>query len=99
MSKGKTEKLGKYFQFSQYINKYNVDAAKKLLERLKIAADAGDTRICMWILDRRSSDDFGRRKYRKMDAVSENKNENVELIVIDTDGIREKIIEKIALVR
>jgi hypothetical protein len=43
----KTEKSGKYFQFSQYINKCNVDAVKKLLECLNLAAKAGDTLICM----------------------------------------------------
>jgi hypothetical protein len=31
-----------------------------------------------------------------MDAVSENKNENVELIVIDTDGIKENSRENCA---
>ena len=34
-----------------------------------------------------------------MDAVSENKNENFEFIVNDADDIREKVIEKFALVR
>ena len=48
----------------------------------------------MWILERRFSAGFGRRVYRKMNVVSENKNENVELIVNDADGIREKILEK-----
>jgi hypothetical protein len=37
----------------------------------------GDTRICMWILERRFPEDFGRREYKKINAVSENKNENV----------------------
>jgi hypothetical protein len=43
----------------------------------------------MWILERRFSADFARREYRKMNVVSENKNETVELIVNDTDEIRE----------
>ena len=33
----------------------------------------------------RFSADFGRRVYRKKNVVSENKNENVELIVNDAD--------------
>jgi hypothetical protein len=45
-------------------------------------------------MERRFSTDFGRRVYRKMHVVSENKNENVELIVNYVDGIREKILEK-----
>ena len=92
--KGKTEKAGKYFKFSQYINKCNADAAKTLLERLNLAAKAGDTRICIWILERRFSEDFGRRVYRKTNLVSENKNVNVELIVNDADSIRIEILAK-----
>ena len=53
MSKGKTEKSGKYFQFYRYIQKRNADAAKALLERLHNAADAGNCQVCMWILERR----------------------------------------------
>jgi hypothetical protein len=48
----------------------------------------------MWILERRFSEDFGRRQYCKMDVVSENKNENVEIIVNDADGIRKHILAK-----
>ena len=92
--KGKTEKAGKYFKFSQYINKCNADAAKTLLERLNLAAKAGDTRLCIWILERRFSEDFGRRIYRKTNLVSENKNVNVELIVNDADSIRIEILAK-----
>ena len=92
--KGKTEKAGKYFKFSQYINKCNADAAKTLLERLNLAAKAGDTRICIWILERRFSEDFGRRIYRKTNLVSENKKVNVELIVNDADSIRIEILAK-----
>ena len=92
--KGKTEKAGKYFKFSQYINKCNADAAKTLLKRLNLAAKAGDTRICIWILERRFSEDFGRRIYRKTNLVSENKNVNVELIVNDADSIRIEILAK-----
>ncbi len=44
----------------------------------------------MWILERRFPADFGRREYRKINAVSENKNENFEIIVKDVDGIKTK---------
>jgi hypothetical protein len=64
------------------------------LERLNLAAKAGDTRICIWILERRFSEDFGRRIYRKTNLVSENKNVNVELIVNDADSIRIEILAK-----
>ena len=99
MNKGKTDKSGKYFQFYQYIQKCNADGARKLLERLNDAAAAGNCQVCMWILERRFPDCFGRRVYRKMDVVSENKNENIELIINDADGIRETILEKFALGR
>ncbi len=59
-----------------------------------MAAKAGDTRICIWILERRFSEDFGRRIYRKTNLVSENKNVNVELIVNDADSIRIEILAK-----
>ena len=42
LKRGQTEKSGKYFQFSQYIQKCNVDGARKLLERLNDAAGAGN---------------------------------------------------------
>jgi len=45
--------------------------SSKVLQRLNEAAEAGDTRICMWILKRRFPEDFGRREYRKMNVVSE----------------------------
>jgi len=96
MTKGKTEKFGKYYQFYLYIQKCNADGAKKLLERLKDAAAAGNCQVCMWILERRFASDFGRRVYRKTNVVTENKNENVEIIIKDTDKIRERILEKFA---
>jgi hypothetical protein len=49
----------------------------------------------MWILERRFSEDFGRREYRKTNIVSENMNENIEVIVKDVDVIRQKILEKL----
>ncbi len=77
MNRGKTKKSGKYYIFYKYIQKRNADAAKVLLERLNKAADAGNCQVCMWVLERRFSDDFGRRVYRKMNVVSENLNQNV----------------------
>jgi hypothetical protein len=94
MQQGKNSTSGKYFQFAQYINKCNADGALKLLERLNEAVKAGNCTVCMWILERRFSEDFGRRQYCKMDVVSENKNENVEIIVNDADGIRKHILAK-----
>jgi hypothetical protein len=79
---------------SPYIQKCNAEGARMLLERLNEAAKAGDTRICLWILERRFSDEFGRRVYRKTNAFSENLNQNVDLIVNDTDGIRKQILGK-----
>jgi hypothetical protein len=99
IKKGQTEKSGKYHQFYKYIQKCNADAAKTLLERLNDAAKAGDTRICLWVLERRFSEDFGRHEYRKMNVVSENLNQNVELLVNDADKIRGEILEKFALGR
>lgn len=50
----------------------------------------------MWILERRFSEDFGRREYRKTNIVSENLNQNIERGVKDADKIKEKILEKFA---
>ncbi len=87
-------KSGKYFEFARYINKCNADGARILLEKLNDAAKAGDTRICIIILERRFPEDFGRKQYRKMDVISENKNENVEIIVNNADEIRNEILAK-----
>src|SRR5271169_2046629 len=92
MQQGKNSTSGKYYQFYKHINKCNADGAKQLLERLDLAAKAGNCTVCMWILERRFHEDFGRRQYRKMNVVSENKNENVEIIVQDTDTIRKEIL-------
>src|SRR5208337_1587993 len=97
MNRGKTEKSGKYHQFAQYIQKRNADAAKALLERLNSADAAGNYQVCMFILERRFPEDFGRRVYRKTNVVAENLNQNVELIVTDADKIRAKILEKFTL--
>jgi transposase len=99
MNKGKTEKSGKYYQFYQHIQKRNADAAKALLERLNDSAKAGNCSVCMWILERRFPDEFGRRVYRKMNAVSENHDETVDIAVNDADILRKTIIEKLSLFR
>ncbi len=54
--------------------------------------------VCMWILERRFSEDFGRRVYRKTNVVSENQNMNVDLAINDADDIRTQILEKFTLV-
>jgi len=97
MQQGKNSTSLKYFDFYKFIQKRNADAAKALLERINLAAKAGDTRICIWILERRFSDEFGRRVYRKTNAISENKNENVEINVKDVDEVRKQILAKFAL--
>jgi transposase len=98
MNRGKTEKSGKYSQFYQYTQKCNAEGAKKLLENLNAAIKAGDKRICMWILERRFSEDFGRRVYRKTNVISENKNENMEILVKDIDTIRNEILNRLSMV-
>jgi hypothetical protein len=94
LDRGKTEKSGKYYQFYKYITKCNADGALKLLERLNESAKAGNCQVCMWILERRFSEDFGRREYRKMNVVSENQNVNVELNVKEADILRKQILAK-----
>jgi hypothetical protein len=44
----------------------------------------------MWVLERRFGEDFGRRVYRKTNVISENMNQNVEIIMTDGDKIRKK---------
>jgi transposase len=73
IKRGQTDDSEKYFQFYRYIQKRNADAAKTLMERLKTAADAGNCQVCILILERRFSEDFGRRMYRKTNVVSENR--------------------------
>jgi transposase len=92
--KGQKEQSGKYYQFSQHIQKCNAEGAMKLLERLNEAVKAGDTRICMFILERRFPEDFGRRQYRKMNVVSENINANVEITIQEGDLLRKQIFTK-----
>ncbi len=47
MTKGKNSISGEYYQFSQYIEKRDTDATKKILARLNTAADAGNCQVCM----------------------------------------------------
>ena len=98
IKKGRNSTSGKYFEFYKHIKKCNADAVKALLERLNYAAAAGNCHVCMWILERRFSEEFGRRVYRKTNVVSKNLNQNVEIVVTDIDKIREKILEKFAFV-
>jgi hypothetical protein len=95
--KGKNSKSGEYYRFYKYIQKCNADAAKKCLEKLNEAAKAGNCTVCMWILERRFSEDFARRQYRKINVISENLNQNVDIIVKDTDAIRKEILAKLVL--
>ena len=90
MNRGKTEKSGKYCDFYNFIQKCNADGARILLEKLNDAAKAGNCTVCMWILSRRFSEDFGRRVYKKTNVVSENLNHKIEIVVTDTDKIREE---------
>ncbi len=98
MKLGRDSTSGKYFEFYQHIEQCNATGAKKLLQRLNDAAEAGNCQVCMWILERRFSEDFGRRVYRKLNVVSENINENVEIIVNDVNEIRKQILTKFDLV-
>ena len=97
--KGKNSKSGEYFEFYKFIQKCNADAAKKCLGRLNEAAKTGNCTVCMWILSRRFSEDFGRRVYKKINSVSENKNANVEITVQEADILRKQIIAKFDRVR
>ncbi len=92
--KGQTEKPGKYFDFAQHIKKCNADGAMKLLKHLNDAAETGNCNVCMWILERRFPEEFGRRVYRKTNVVSENINANVEITAQEADILRKQILAK-----
>ena len=66
-----------------------------MLQKLEIA------RFACGFLERRFSEDFGRRVYRKTNVVSENLNQNVivDIAVNDADGIRKQILAKFDMVR
>lgn len=52
----------------------------------------------MWLLKQHFPEDSERHQYRKMNVVSENKKENVEIIVKNGDEIRKQILAKFVLV-
>ena len=95
MNKGEDREIWEILSFYKHITKRNADAAKALLERLNDAAKDENCQVCMWMLERRFSDEFGRRVYRKINAVSENKNENVEITVHETDLLIKQILAKL----
>src|SRR5208283_5113465 len=97
MKLGRDSTSGKYFEFYKHIEQRNSEGALKILQKLNDAAKAGNCQVCMWILERRFSEDFGRRVYRKTNVISENLNQNVEITVTEADILREKILEKFAL--
>ncbi len=98
LKKGRDSTSGKYFEFYKHIEQQNAEGALKILQKLNDEAKAGNCQVCMFILERRFSEDFGRRVYKKTNVVSENLNQNVEIIVQDTDAIREEILAKFDLV-
>ena len=64
------------------------------MQRLNDAAEAGNCQVCMWILERRLPENFGKREYMKINAVSENRDENVELTVKEAYILRKQILAK-----
>ncbi len=97
MKLGRDSTSGKHFEFYKHIEQRNAEGALKILQRLNDEAKAGNCQVCMFILERRFSEDFGRRAYRKTNVVAENLNQNVEISVTDADKIREKILEKLSI--
>ena len=95
---GRDSTSGKYFELYKHIEQRNAEGALRILQRLNDAAKAGNCQVCMFILERRFSEDFGRRVYKKTNVVSENQNANVEIVITDTDVIRNKILDKLAIV-
>ena len=98
MKLGRDSTSGKYFEFHKHIEQRNAEGALRILQKLNDAAKAGNCQVCMFILERRFSEDFGRRVYRKTNVVSENINANVEIIVQDTDAIRNEILNRLSMV-
>jgi transposase len=91
---GQTEQSGKYSEFAHHIKKCNATGAKILLENLNAAAKVGNCQVCMFILERRFPEEFGRRAYRKTNVVSKNINANVEITVQEADILRKQISKK-----
>jgi len=94
MQRRRNSTSGEYYQFYKYVKKCNSDEARKLLERLNDTTEAVNSQVCMWILERRFPEEFGRRLYRKINTVSENKNENVEITIKEANLIRKQILAK-----
>ena len=88
MKLGRDSTSGKYFDFHKHIEQRNAEGALRILQKLNDAAKAGNCQVCMFILERRFSEDFGRRVYRKTNVVSDNQNDIVDIAINDTDGIR-----------
>jgi hypothetical protein len=97
MKLGRDSTSGKYYDFYNHIEQQNAEGALKILQKLNDAARAGNCQVCMFILERRFSKDFGRRIYKKTNVVAENLNQNVEINVTDKDNIREKILAKLSI--
>jgi len=70
MKLGRDSTSGKYFEFYKHIEQRNAEGALRILQKLNDAAKAGNCQVCMFILERRFSEDFGRRVYRKTNVVS-----------------------------
>ncbi len=98
MKLGRDSASGKYFEFYQHIAQRNAEGALRILQKLNDATEAGNCQVCMFILERRFPEDFGRRVYRKTNVVAESLNQNVEISVTDADKIRKQILEKFDLV-
>ena len=98
MKLGRDSTSGKYFEFYKHIEQRNAEGALKILQRLNDVAEAGNCQVCMWILERRFSEEFGRRVYRKTNVMSENKDVNVVITITNTDAIRYKILDKLSMV-
>ena len=94
MKRGRDSTSGKYFEFYKHIEQRNAEGARKILQKLNDEAKAGNCHVCMFILERRFSEDFGRRVYKKTNVVSENQNVNVDTAIDDTNSIRAQILER-----
>jgi len=94
MRRGKDSTSGKYFEFYKHIEQKNAEGALRILQKLNDAARAGNCQVCMWILERRFSEYFGRRVYRKTNVISENLNQNIEITVAEADLLRKQILAK-----
>jgi hypothetical protein len=98
MKLGRDSTSGKYFEFYKHIEQRNAEGALRILQKLNDEAKAGNCQVCMFILERRFSEDFGRRVYRKTNVVAENMNQNVEIVVTEADILRKQILAKFDMV-